>query len=297
MQDNYQPPEEQPKEPEEQQSAPDDQARRDAIDRIVKSREVKPTAPIEPAQLPKGFWPSVDYLLLNPRSIMESIRQDHELVRLSRVLLLIAVVMSLIYGGVMGATNMLQGGTYTMGLKLGMIGISALKVAALFLLSTMIVLPPIYVSNTFAGAQASFRRMLALLTASMAVTCVTLASMATVAFFFALTSRSYHFIKLLHVVFFVYGGLAGLFFLSESIKGIATVSTRRTPMLLFIAWLALYLFVGTQLAWVLRPFIGNPGENFQFFRERRGSFIESVYHSGRQLMEGKDGREEEKSAE
>ena len=31
-------------------------------------------------------------------------------------------------------------------------------------------------------------------------------------------------------------------------------------------WLAAYAFVGTQAAWVLRPFIGDPGRPTQFFR-------------------------------
>ena len=79
------------------------------------------------------------------------------------------------------------------------------------LLTLAIVLPPIYVSNAFVGAQLLFRQMLAMLLGSVAITVTVLSSMATVAFFFALTSRSYDFIKLLHVLFFAYAGLTGLF--------------------------------------------------------------------------------------
>ena len=32
-------------------------------------------------------------------------------------------------------------------------------------------------------------------------------------------------------------------------------------------WLIIYAFIGIQTAWVLRPFIGNPGMKVQFFRE------------------------------
>ena len=32
-------------------------------------------------------------------------------------------------------------------------------------------------------------------------------------------------------------------------------------------WLAIYIFVGIQMAWVLRPFVGDPGAPVQFFRE------------------------------
>jgi hypothetical protein len=31
-------------------------------------------------------------------------------------------------------------------------------------------------------------------------------------------------------------------------------------------WLGLYVFVGIQMAWVLRPFVGAPGQPVQFFR-------------------------------
>lgn len=31
-------------------------------------------------------------------------------------------------------------------------------------------------------------------------------------------------------------------------------------------WLVLYLFVGIEMAWVLRPFVGAPGLPVQFFR-------------------------------
>ncbi len=32
-------------------------------------------------------------------------------------------------------------------------------------------------------------------------------------------------------------------------------------------WIVIYVFVGIQMGWVLRPFIGNPRAPVQFFRE------------------------------
>jgi len=37
------------------------------------------------------------------------------------------------------------------------------------------------------------------------------------------------------------------------------------------AWTLIYIFVGTQLAWILRPFIGDPG-SFAWFRHIGGNF-------------------------
>jgi hypothetical protein len=116
------------------------------------------------------------------------------------------------------------------------------------LLTFVIVLPPIYVSNAFMGARHSFRQIMAEMLAALAVTSSVLASMATVAFFFALTSEQYDFVKLLHVLFFTYAGLAGLSYLIRSVKWISSAVGRATPPIIFAIWLLLYAFVGTQLA-------------------------------------------------
>jgi len=113
-----------------------------------------------------------------------------------------------------------------------------------------------------------------------------IASLATVAFFFSLTTTSYHFIKLLHVVFFVYAGASSLDFLMSMPSRISRRRGASTPIYLRVAWLILYAFVGTQLAWVLRPFIASPNEPFEIFRDRSGSFYESVGQSSMHFLTG-----------
>lgn len=44
---------------------------------------------------------------------------------------------------------------------------------------------------------------------------------------------------------------------------------RRHRVMLW-TWLATYAFVGIQPAWVLRPFVGDPGAEVEFFREKIG---------------------------
>jgi hypothetical protein len=58
------------------------------------------------------------------------------------------------------------------------------------------------------------------------------------------------------------------------------------------AWLAANLFLGAQLSWNLRPFVGSPGLAVAFFRPDafRGSFYESVWISGRRLLTGERSR-------
>ena len=45
---------------------------------------------------------------------------------------------------------------------------------------------------------------------------------------------------------------------------------------LLYVWVLLFGFVGTQLAWTLRPFIGEPNHPFQLFRSIDGSFYANV---------------------
>lgn len=251
------------------------------------SETPEPAPPVEPAVFPRGFWRRVDYLLQNPERVLESIRQEMDLGRLAGLFFIISVAMAALYGAVMGATNLLQATpSFSLTERCLMILITAVKVPALFLLTLFIVLWPIYMSNAFWGARLSFIKVLVVMLASTAVMAVMLASMASVAFFFALTTASYHFIKLLHVAFFIYAGATGLGFLTRCLATISADSGRRTPSLLFVGWLILYMFVGAQMAWVLRPFVGSPGERFEVFRPRSGNFYESVGDSISKLLVG-----------
>ena len=41
----------------------------------------------------------------------------------------------------------------------------------------------------------------------------------------------------------------------------------RNHRIMFYAWLVMYAFVGMQMGWVLRPFLGSPGLPTTFFRQ------------------------------
>ena len=240
------------------------------------SEEPEPEEPVEPAEFPGRFWARVDYVLHNPGRIIESMRRGLELWKMSLIFLGISLGLAAIYGAVMGATNLLQWSAMATDGKLLMIVSSAIKVPALFLLSLVIVVAPIYVLNAFVGPRLSFPQVSTVALASTAVMSIILASTATVAVFFAITLRSYHFIKSLHVLFFVYAGLVGVRFFQKSIHTVTPVMFRHRLGGLFTLALVLYAFVGMQLAWVLRPFVGDPDMEYQVFRPRSGSFYTSV---------------------
>ena len=242
--------------------------------------------PCEPAEFPAGFWRRVDYMLHHPEAILESLRRDLDLWHMAKIFFVIALAMFAIYGAVMGGTNLLQASALATSGKFLLILTSAIKVPVLFLLTLIIVLPPVYVANTFVGPRLAFPQVVTVLLATVAITGIVLASTATVAFFFSLTNRSYHFMKLLHVFLFAYSALVGLRFFQKCIRAATPAAKRRRLKLLFVGTLVLYAFVGMNLAWVLRPFIGNPERGFELFRERKGSFYESVWYSTRAVFRG-----------
>lgn len=81
---------------------------------------------------------------------------------------------------------------------------------------------------------------------------------------------------LLHVAVIAYAGILAnrrLFRLLVKMSG-----SRGTARTVLLSWLAGNLLLGSQLAWILRPFIGSPGLAVQFLRDEplRGNFYEAV---------------------
>lgn len=52
----------------------------------------------------------------------------------------------------------------------------------------------------------------------------------------------------------------------------------------FTCWIVLFGFVGAQMGWVLRPFIGAPGSPFQWFRPRESNFFQAVFETLQNLF-------------
>ncbi len=52
----------------------------------------------------------------------------------------------------------------------------------------------------------------------------------------------------------------------------------------FYSWIIVFGLVGAQMAWVLRPFIGDPHRPFTWFRPRSSNFFESVFHAFQSLF-------------
>lgn len=61
---------------------------------------------------------------------------------------------------------------------------------------------------------------------------------------------------------------------------------RPASMTLLYIWILLFGFVGTQLAWTLRPFFGSPGQPYEVFRQIGGTFYADVLNTLGRLLGG-----------
>jgi hypothetical protein len=52
----------------------------------------------------------------------------------------------------------------------------------------------------------------------------------------------------------------------------------------FRIWVVVFGLVGSQMAWVLRPFIGNPDQPFSWFRHPDSNFFQAVFHNAVKLF-------------
>lgn len=100
----------------------------------------------------------------------------------------------------------------------------------------------------------------------------------------AVAGPAYSLIKLTHVAVIAFAGTTGnarLFQVLARLGGSRAVALR-----VLAAWLAGNLFLGSQLSWILRPFIGMPTLPVEFFRATalHGNFYENVFHSFTQIF-------------
>lgn len=161
---------------------------------------------------------------------------------------------------------------------------SVIKVPLLFLATLTVTFPSLYVVSALARSKLAGAEILRLLLAAIAVNLALLASLAPVAAFFTLSTGSYPFIKLLHILFFVASGGVGLNFLRRTLSGVlgpagdSAGGVDRTGAV-FRVWIVIYGVVGAQMGWIMRPFIGDPNLEFSWFRPRDSNFVVAFFEA------------------
>jgi len=213
----------------------------------------------------------IETILRNRKQFFSELRGGVDLGPKMRSMLISSIAFFALYGAVMGSTH-----------SLWQVLSSAVKLPLLFLATLMVCSPTLYFFNLIFGSNQSLSQNFALILSAITVTAVLLLSFAPVVLFFLLTTSHYQFFKLLNVGVFTVAGVVGVLFLSQgmvivSASGREGADTRRIVLWL---WVLLYAFVGSQMAWTLRPFIGTPSiMEFELFRQLGGNFYADVFAS------------------
>ncbi len=245
----------------------------------------------------KELWRQVDGLLrgretFSSEEALGKVRAQH--------LLVMVLILAAVYGLFMGLYAVFSRDVA----EYRQLASCAFKVPALFLLTLFICYPSLYVFSTLLGSRLSFWSTLRLLMAVTTITVTVLASFGPIAGFFALSTESYPFMKMLNVAFFGVAGFLGVGALVKAWRAlIASQSPPPAPPAapppivhsgvrpvvvdemtrqinkVFRLWIMIYALVGCQMAWVLRPFVLDPSQQFAWFRARYANFFVDVWHT------------------
>jgi hypothetical protein len=209
----------------------------------------------------------IETILRNRLYFFHEIRDGIELQRKMRAMLISSLIFFALYGAVMGSTH-----------SLWQAPSSAVKLPILFLATLFICAPTLYFFNILFGSNQSLLQNIALILTAITVTAVILLSFTPIALFFLITTSQYQFFKLLNVGIFAIAGAMGVFFLDQGMRIVADVGTEGENNRRWVLrmWIFLYAFVGSQLAWTIRPFIGAPSIQFELFRQLGGNFYTNV---------------------
>lgn len=168
---------------------------------------------------------------------------------------------------------------------------SAIKLPVLYIGAFVICFPVFFVVQMLVGSRLGLAQMTVLVMTTLALIAVLLAAFVPIVAFFLLMGSNYYFLQLLHVIIGLVTGILGMYALHE---GLAVVCEKhnvypRKAMTILRVWVVVFAFVGIQLAWNLRPFLGDRGEPFKVFRHYEGNFYAAVIYSVNQLRDHEPG--------
>jgi len=189
-------------------------------------------------------------------------------------------VCSFLYGIVMGSYNgFLQAIS------------SGIKVPLLFSLALLVCFPAFFIIQHVLGSKLGFWQMFKVILSGFVMVTLVMVSFAPIVIFFLITGDNYSFLKLLHVAIF---GLSGFFGMKTILDALRFSCEKKqiypkVGVVVFRFWILILAFVGMQLAWNLRPFIGSRELPFELFRKREGNFYLAVIQAAGDLVtsEGK----------
>jgi len=217
-------------------------------------------------------------VLLRDRPVfLESVRQQDLLWRDLLSMVAFVVVVCSVYGAVLAGWRSPLLSMYV-AVKLPMLFIGTISIVSLFN----------WMTATLLGSGLSMKTTIILAFASMTITCWILLGLIPVAVFFigscvpqagtpSELQYAHNTILITHITILGLAGIAGNIAL---LKGLRSVVRSQCPVnVLFVLWVSAFTFVGCQMSWILRPFVGSPFYPVAFMRSDalQRNFYEFVF--------------------
>jgi hypothetical protein len=194
----------------------------------------------------------------NRERYFEKVSEDNYSGSIIKGQILLILTAGLVYGLIMGSYNgALQ--SFSSGIKL--VGLIFLNLAICF--------PSFYIVQLLLGSKMKLRQLAIIILGGFVMLTTILVAFAPIALFFQLSNSPYAFLQLLHFFVFVFAGIWSMRTIVETLK-IACEKKNIYPKIgitIFRVWIFILAFVGIQLAWNLRPFIGSRDLPFEIFRQ------------------------------
>jgi uncharacterized membrane protein len=141
--------------------------------------------------------------------------------------------------------------------------------------------PRFFLVQYILGSKLKFYSMFAIILTGFVLMSAIMLSFSPIVIFFLITNTNYDFIKLLHVAIIGFAGVFGMRTIVEALRFSCEKKNvyPKIGVKIFQFWIVILAFVGMQLAWNLRPFIGNKNQPFQLLRQQESNFYLAVLNS------------------
>lgn len=205
----------------------------------------------------------------------EKITNDEYPINLIGAQVLIIAVFAFFYGLIMGSYNgVMQAFS------------SGTKMVMLLFLTLIICFPSFYIVQLVLGSKVTMKQLAIMILSGFLMTTTVMLAFAPIVLLFQF-GDNYNFLKLLHVAVFVFSGFFGMRAVLDALKNhFAEIGIYpKIGLSIFRIWVVIFAFVGIQLAWNLRPFVGYKGMPFEFLRQdTQGNFYESIAETISQML-------------
>lgn len=225
------------------------------------------------------------YVFQNQEEYFRKISQGDKTGKLIVNQVIIICSFLFLYGIVMGAYNELIQSIA-----------AGLKLIFLFISTLIICFPSFFIIQLILGSKIKLRQVILIILSGFVLTTSILLAFIPIVVFFLLTGDNYYFLQLLHIAIFLFAGFFGIRLIIEALKYSCEKDNiyPKTGVMVFRIWIVIFAFVGIQLAWNLRPFMGDKDQPFELFRHYEGNFYTAVIYSFDQLLGKNDINEKPK---